>query len=213
MLGTWPEDSTWLQRGGARASPARSRGFDFRVMKIDPENPGLTGMHGLDWEMVLCLLLAWILVCACLCRGIKSSGKVVYFTATFPYLVLVILLIRGATLEGAIDGIKFYLIPKFSKLRNPQMDSVSAAFGGAGRDVGIGVGVIIGMDTLIVTIGNCLTSIFAGFVIFSIVGFMAHDRGVSVESIAKGGCDRISCETISFGTRTFDTQEADRYRQ
>ncbi|XP_033103090.1 sodium- and chloride-dependent taurine transporter-like [Anneissia japonica] len=73
------------------------------------------------WQLALCLLLAWLIVFFCLVRGIKSSGKVVYFTATFPYLVLFILLIRGATLPGHLDGIKFFIVPKFDRLSDPQV--------------------------------------------------------------------------------------------
>lgn len=47
--------------------------------------------------------------------------QVVYFTATFPYIMLVVLLIRGLTLPGAIDGIKFYLYPDPSRLSDPQV--------------------------------------------------------------------------------------------
>lgn len=40
-------------------------------------------------KMAACLLLAWIIVFLCLSKGVQSSGKVVYFTALFPYVVLV----------------------------------------------------------------------------------------------------------------------------
>jgi len=35
--------------------------------------------------------------------------QVVYFTATFPYVILFVLLIRGATLPGSSNGVKYYL--------------------------------------------------------------------------------------------------------
>lgn len=48
-------------------------------------------------------------------------SQVVYFTATFPYVMLVVLLVRGLTLPGAIDGIKFYLYPDPTRLTDPQV--------------------------------------------------------------------------------------------
>ena len=61
---------------------------------------GVTGtswedMGSMRWEMVGCLALAWVIICLCMIKGVKSSGKVVYVTAIFPYIVLAILFVRG----------------------------------------------------------------------------------------------------------------------
>ncbi len=54
-----------------------------------------------------------------------------YFTATFPYIILTILVIKGALLDGAQYGIEFY-VGKFevAKLAEPQlwMDAVINLF-------------------------------------------------------------------------------------
>ena len=39
----------------------------------------------------------------------------------------------------------------------------------------------------IVSMANCLTSVFTGFVIFSILGFLAHELGVDIKDVASSG--------------------------
>lgn len=50
------------------------------------------------------------------------TQQVVYFTATFPFAMLLVLLVRGLTLPGAGEGIKFYLYPDISRLEDPQVE-------------------------------------------------------------------------------------------
>jgi len=68
----------------------------------------------IKWDITLCLLLSWTIVCLCLIKGIKSSGKVVYFSATFPYLLLITLMIYGLTRDGAMKGLKVSFVPEES---------------------------------------------------------------------------------------------------
>uniref|UniRef100_A0A3Q1JKP2 Transporter n=1 Tax=Anabas testudineus TaxID=64144 RepID=A0A3Q1JKP2_ANATE len=168
--------------------------FKYNVLHI---SKGIEYPGDIRWPLAGCLFLAWLIVYASLAKGIKSSGKVVYFTATFPYVVLVILLIRGVTLPGAADGILYFITPKWEKLNDAKVwkdaatqifFSLSAAWGG-----------LITLssynkfhnncyrDTIIVTCTNSATSIFAGFVIFSVIGFMAHELKVPIERVADEG--------------------------
>ena len=52
----------------------------------------------------------------CLLKGVKTSGKVVYFTATFPYVVLLVLLVLGCSLPGAGQGLYYLFVPEWKKL-------------------------------------------------------------------------------------------------
>lgn len=42
-------------------------------------------------------------------------------------------------------------------------------------------------DAIVVATGDMLTSVFGGFVIFAIIGFMANELGVPVDEVATHG--------------------------
>ncbi|VVC86403.1 unnamed protein product [Leptidea sinapis] len=129
-------------------------------------------------------------------------GKVVWLTATMPYVVLSILLVRGLLLPGATRGIAYYLKPELSRLKDTQVwvDAAVQIF----YSVGAGFGVHLSYasyntfhnncyrDCLITTLVNCFTSFFSGFVIFTYLGFMSHKQGVPISSVATEGLKRFS---------------------
>ena len=84
-------------------------------------NSGLEfGLGNINLELVGCLALAWLCVYGIIAKGLHSSGKIIWFTALFPYFVMAILLCRALTLEGAADGLLYYITPDWSKLTEGQ---------------------------------------------------------------------------------------------
>ncbi|CAF1329947.1 unnamed protein product [Rotaria sordida] len=168
--------------------------FDNYVLR---RSDSLDNIGSPSWSLSLCLLLAWILVGLCIIQGIKSSGKVVYFTALFPYVVIFALIIRGVTLPGAQAGITFYLKPNWNKIR--EFDVWIAAANQVTFSLSVAFGPLLGYasfnkfnanylrDCIFVTACDCFTSVFAGFAIFSILGYMSFKTGLPIEQVAKGG--------------------------
>ncbi|XP_019748349.1 sodium- and chloride-dependent GABA transporter 2-like [Hippocampus comes] len=168
--------------------------WELRVLKI---SGGIEEIGSIRWEMLLCLLAIWVICYFCIWKGVKSTGKVVYFTATFPYVMLLILLIRGLSLPGARQGVEFYLLPDPTRLADPQvwLDAVSQIFFSYG--LGVGSLTVLGSynthnnncykDCFWLCLLNSCTSVVAGFAVFSVLGFMAHEQGVPIAEVAESG--------------------------
>ncbi|XP_034830023.1 sodium-dependent proline transporter-like [Maniola hyperantus] len=151
----------------------------------------------IQWHLVGCLFFCWVVAFLCVIKGVQSAGKVVYFTALFPYVMLTALLIRGVTLDGASDGILFYLLPDWGTLLTARVwgDAASQIF----YSFGVACGSLITLasynnfhnncqfDAIFVCLTNFGTSIYAGFAIFSVLGFQAQMMGVSVDDVAEQG--------------------------
>jgi NSS family neurotransmitter:Na+ symporter len=149
------------------------------------------------WHVILGLIATWTAVFLIICRGVHRVGKVVMWTVPIPIAVLLVLIIRGLTLDGAGEGILFYLTPDFSKLSN--IDTWQAAYGQVFFSLTIGFGVMIAYasyrpqkadianSAFITSFANCMISFMAGFAVFSVLGFLAVREGKPIAEVVSGG--------------------------
>ncbi|XP_035285424.1 sodium-dependent neutral amino acid transporter B(0)AT1-like [Anguilla anguilla] len=183
----WSQCPINANRTGLVAECGRSSPVDyFWYRETLNTSTAIEDSGGLQWWMVLCLACAWTVLYVCCIRGIETTGKAVYITSTLPYLVLTIFLVRGLTLKGSVDGIKFLFTPDLAELANPStwLDagaqvfySFSLAFGGLISFSSYNsVYNNCEQDAVIISVINGFTSIYAATVIYSIIGFRATER-------------------------------------
>ncbi|XP_073831238.1 sodium-dependent neutral amino acid transporter B(0)AT3 isoform X1 [Musca autumnalis] len=136
-----------------------------------------------NYHIAIALMVSWFLVYICMVQGLTSSGKIVYITAIFPYVVLIIFFFRGITLKGASDGVAHLFTPRWETLLDP------VVWLEAGTQIFFSLGLAFGgliafssynpannncyRDAILVSLTNCGTSMFAGVVVFSVIGFKA----------------------------------------
>jgi len=139
---------------------------------------------------MLALLLTWAITYFCVFKGVKSSSYVVWFTVPGPCIFIFIMVMNGLCLPNADEGIRMYLKGEIDgkavnvkdKLGDGQMwaDAVGQIFFSLGVCMGVMTSYAsynrrnkpIIRDVFIISFGNCMLSFFAGFAVFSIVGYL-----------------------------------------
>jgi len=165
---------------------------DFLKITEGPANLG-----GIRLPILVGLAISWLSIYLILFKGVKVVGKVVLYTVTIPWIILVIMVIRGLTLPGAIEGINYYLTPNFKALLNPRV--WLSAYGQVFFSLSLGMGTLIVYSSylspksditnsaFITSLADSGTSFFAGFSVFSVVGYLAQAMNVRVPEVTTSG--------------------------
>ncbi|XP_072182324.1 sodium- and chloride-dependent creatine transporter 1-like [Diadema setosum] len=161
------------------------------------ESSDIEETGGVVWKIALCNLFVWVVIFFLVARSIEISGKVAYFTALFPYILLMALLVRALTLDGSADGIHLFSPHRsaqwYQKLKSPQFWGVAAIY--VFHSFGSGTGSLTTLasfnsfhtnfiiDAVVVVLVNSLTSIYCGLTVFSILGVLAKQTGFTVYDV------------------------------
>ncbi|XP_077547814.1 sodium- and chloride-dependent glycine transporter 1-like [Haemaphysalis longicornis] len=141
------------------------------------------------------LAAAWVSVFICIFKGVRSSGKVSYFTAVTPFFILGVLLVRGITLEGAFDGLSYYFYPQWEKLKLFKTWRAAAVQIFFSTSLAQGLNMMMASyndfshnivrDGYVIAITDSCVSITGGVVIFSVLGNMAFQLQVPVPEVVQ----------------------------
>ena len=147
-------------------------------------SPTINHLGSLQWELVGCSAIVFLLIYLSIFKGVKTAGKAIWLTALIPYLILIILLIRSFTLDGIFKGLKYYIEPTFQRLMEYsvwQAAAVQIFF-----SLGPGFGVLLSYASfsdkndrvshtaLIASLVNVCTSFLYGTVVFAGLGYLSH---------------------------------------
>ena len=152
---------------------------------------------GINWSVLFSLCIIWIVVYFCIRQGTKSVGQVVRYSVPLPILLLGALLLRAVTLPGFLKGWAMYLKPNWVALLNPEVWTAACSQIFYTLSLAFGIMIAYGSykncdddiakDTWITALLDIGTSLFAGFVVFGILGYMAWKTGTPLEELAASG--------------------------
>ncbi|KAL4240747.1 Sodium- and chloride-dependent glycine transporter 1 [Mactra antiquata] len=177
--------------------PVMTSSEQFWRYKVLQLTDGLEDLGSVSWPLLGCLAAIEVGCFLCIFKGVKLTGKVVYFTVLGPFVLLAVFLIRGVILPGADTGIKYYLTPDIEKLAEGRIwaEACMQVF----FSIGPGLGAMITFasynkfsnncmrDAIIVCLLDLITGFIGGFVVFSIIGHVCYVNDIEIEDFARSG--------------------------
>ncbi|MCF8111492.1 MAG: sodium-dependent transporter [Desulfobacteraceae bacterium] len=187
--------SATMAWGTGQEAATKTGGFFFENILQISSSAGELG--SIVWPTLIMLAIVWIVLFLIMYKGAGVIGKIAVYTVSIPWLILVALLIRGLTLPGAADGLNYYLSPDWSALLTG--DIWFAAFSQIAFTLSVGMAGMyaygsfiarrgdVNNNVLIAGFANNATSFFAGFAVFSTLGFLMTALSAPAGEVAESG--------------------------
>lgn len=159
---------------GLTGDPASASSLWITMIQTTGTTSGYTTIA---WPVLGCLILAWAACYFCIRKGTTSVGKVVKYTVSLPVICLLILAVRGFTMEGAMTGLAKLFIPDWSALANSEL--WVDAFGQVFYSLSVAMAIMfaygsfldegsnIAVDSMVIAFCDMLISVLAGVVMFT----------------------------------------------
>ena len=181
--------------GLGQAGAAGAGDYFFGTVLRLSDGPGMLGAP--VWSILGLLALVWVILFLIMFKGARVIGRVSIWLVCIPWVLLAILVVRGLTLPGAIDGLNYYLTPNFATLGNVEV--WFAAFSQIAFTLSLGMAGMFAYgsfiakkadvtnNAFITSFSDAATAFFAGFAVFSTVGFIMQALNVPVGDVSAAG--------------------------
>lgn len=153
---------------------------------------------GIIWPIFIGIACIWIINWLICYKGIKGGiEKVNKVLLPSLIIIMIIIAIRGVTLEGASLGLNTLFTPDWSKVLDPKV--WIAAYGQVFFSLSLAMGIMITYSSYLpkktdinnsafmTAFANCGFEFLCAIAVFGILGYMANVRGVPVSEVASSG--------------------------
>jgi NSS family neurotransmitter:Na+ symporter len=166
---------------------------DFLALSSGPMEPG-TIVRPVFFAGVAMWLITWIVLFSGVKRGIELANKIFM---PLLFILVLIMLVRAVTLEGAAEGINWLFKPDFGAVLDYKV--WTAAYGQIFFTLSVCFAIMIAYSSylpeksdianngMITAFINCGFSLLAGIMVFGVLGYMAEKQGVGLQEVVSQG--------------------------
>lgn len=150
------------------------------------------------WPILLGIAALWIVNWFICYKGVKGGiEKLNKVLLPLLICIMIIIVIKGVTLEGSTLGLNKLFTPDWSKMKDPNV--WIAAYGQVFFSLSVGMGIMmtyssylpkksdINNSAFMTSFANCGFEFLCAIGVFAILGFMATSQGVGVDEVVSSG--------------------------